>query len=80
MRRRRSAGAGPIAPARRRVGSLAVGVESRDARDGGRRLKIVIAARPALVCECLSLALESDSSLAVAGQARDEDEARRLVM
>lgn len=78
MRRRRPAAAGSLAPASRRAGSPTGGVESRDAR-GDRRWKIVIAARPALVCECLSLALESVPGLEVAGHARDEDEARRLV-
>ena len=48
-------------------------------RSDGSRRKLVIAARPAIVCESLSLALESQTSLEVVGLARDEDEACRLI-
>ena len=78
MRRRRSAGSDPVAPASVRGGPLSGSARNRDV-PGGRRWTIVIAGRPALVCETLALALEHESGLEVTGQARDEDDARRIV-
>lgn len=49
------------------------------AASGGRRWRIVVAARPALFCESLSLALAREASLDVVGRACDEEEARTLL-
>ncbi len=54
------------------------GIASREA-SGGRRWRIVVAARPALFCESLSVALAREPNLDVVGRAGDEDEARTLL-
>jgi DNA-binding NarL/FixJ family response regulator len=46
---------------------------------GGIRWTVVVAARPALFGELLSLKLRDEKELEVAGVARDEDEVRQLV-
>ena len=72
---RRTRGARPSAPQRNRA--LRESADSGNSRPG--RCRIVVAARPALVCEALCLALESASSLEVEGQALDEEGALRVV-
>jgi DNA-binding NarL/FixJ family response regulator len=46
---------------------------------GGRRWRIAIAARPSLMCEALSLALENEPGLDLEGRAGNEEEARRIL-
>ena len=78
MARGGSAEADGSGPASSRGGPAPGSVPSRDA-SGRRRWGIVIAARPALFCESLSVALAREPSLDVVGRAVDEDEARTLL-
>jgi DNA-binding NarL/FixJ family response regulator len=43
-------------------------------------MKVVVAARPALFCEILSLKLREEPGIEVSGAARDEDEVRQLLV
>jgi DNA-binding NarL/FixJ family response regulator len=53
---------------------------SRASSTATRRRRVVVAARPALFCEVLSLKLGDEPDLEVAGVAHDEDELRALVI
>jgi DNA-binding NarL/FixJ family response regulator len=78
MARRDSAARGVRPSARQRDGALKKnGADTGNSRPA--RCRVVVAARPALVCEALCVALENTSSLEVAGQARDEEETLRVV-
>jgi DNA-binding NarL/FixJ family response regulator len=73
-----SAEAGGSGSASSRAGPPPETARDPDA-SGGRRWKIVIAARPALFCESLSVALFRHPDIEVVGCATDEDQARALI-
>jgi DNA-binding NarL/FixJ family response regulator len=76
MPRKISARTGAVRAARVRARP---GEPSARPGDSPARSRIVVAARPALFCEILSLLLGNEPHFDVAGQARDEDEALALL-